>query len=167
MNSSSSFKVRYGSRSRVSLFITLATCLSIGAVSARADDCWSESEMKSAQLRELQTRMMVAALQCRNQPGSTILADYNSFMTRFRGDIGKSNDVLKNRFVRLKGNRDGQRAYDTFTTAMANAYGAGARDGNYCADMTRAMQEVIALQSADLMPYAQKQVAVREDTCIN
>src|SRR3546814_9234714 len=84
--------------------------------------CWQASEVAAAKVRDLQTRMMVAGLQWRGY-GPEMLATYNRFVVVHRTSIQRDNRVLRARFIRSDGRSDGQRGYDRYTTALANAYG--------------------------------------------
>lgn len=149
-----------------------AVCVSLLAVlqysgpASAAGDCWSKTEMVSSQVRELQTKMMVAALQCRTVQGSSILANYNTFVRRFRTDISRHNDVLKKRFVRLYGAR-GERVFDSYTTQLANTYGAEAAQPDFCSRMEQNTQEVASITDSDLANVAQRAIAVPEGVCVN
>jgi hypothetical protein len=55
----------------------IATCLV--STAAPAATCWSQADVSAAKVRELQTRLMVAALRCR-ATGVNILASYNNFV---------------------------------------------------------------------------------------
>lgn len=137
-----------------------------GTAAAATGDCWSRTEMVSSQVRELQTKMMVAALQCRTVQGSSILANYNTFVRRFRTDITKHNDVLKKRFLRLYGAR-GERAFDSYTTQLANSYGAEAAQADFCTRMEQNTQEVVSISDSELASVAQHAIAVPEGVCVN
>jgi hypothetical protein len=86
--------------------------------------CWAAQDASAAKIRDLQTRLMVAALRCR-LGGQNLLGEYNDFVRTNRTAIQSANDRLKARFHREHGAVEGQRRYDRFTTALANAYGAG------------------------------------------
>ena len=93
--------------------------------------CWTGDEASAATVRELQSMLMVAALRCQVS-GHGLMDDYNAFVTANRTAIGALNDRLKAHFIHAAGPVEGQRAYDRFTTSMANGYGAGASGSDSC-----------------------------------
>ncbi len=146
--------------------VSMIAMISSAGGAQASNTCWSKTEMVSSQVRELQTKMMVAALQCRAVQGSSILANYNTFVRRFRTDISKHNDVLKKRFVRLFGAR-GERAFDSYTTQLANSYGAEAAQADFCSRMEQNAQEVASISDTDLANVAQRAIAVPDNVCVN
>ena len=95
--------------------------------------CWNADEASAAGVRELQSMLMVAALRCQ-VAGHPMMNDYNQFVQANRTTIGAMNDRLKAHFIRTFGVVGGQRAYDSFTTSMANGYGAASSGADVCAD---------------------------------
>ena len=93
--------------------------------------CWNADEASAAGVRELQSMLMVAALRCQ-VAGHPMMNDYNQFVQANRTTIGAMNDRLKAHFIRTFGVVGGQRAYDSFTTSMANGYGAAASGAEVC-----------------------------------
>ena len=95
--------------------------------------CWKSDEAAAAGVRELQSMLMVAALRCQ-VAGHPMMNDYNAFVQSNRTAIGAMNDRIKAHFIRTFGAAGGQRAYDSFTTSMANGYGAASSGADVCAD---------------------------------
>jgi hypothetical protein len=110
--------------------IAVATACAVLAAPAQSA-CWNAEEASAATVRELQSMLMVAALRCQVS-GHAMMEDYNRFVVANRGAIGTINDKLKVHFIRSMGPVAGQRAYDSFTTSMANGYGAAASGGETC-----------------------------------
>jgi len=101
--------------------------------------CWSSEQAAAAKLRDLQSRLMVASLRCR-AIGIDVLAPYNAFVSVNRTTLQAANGVLKAQFDAGFGS-EGQNAYDRFTTALANGYGADATTDRICADTADAALE--------------------------
>jgi hypothetical protein len=95
--------------------------------------CWKADEASAAGVRELQSMLMVAALRCQ-VAGHPMMSDYNEFVQANRAAIGTMNERIKAHFIRTFGPAGGQRAYDSFTTSMANGYGAASSGADVCAD---------------------------------
>jgi hypothetical protein len=113
-------------------FLCAATVAAVVTAPIQAA-CWKADEASAAGVRELQSMLMVAALRCQ-VAGHPIMNDYNQFVQANRTTIGAMNDRIKAHFIRTFGAVGGQRAYDSFTTSMANGYGAAASSADVCAD---------------------------------
>ena len=112
-----------------------AFALTLAAASpARAQGCWADTSVWAAQLRDLQTLMMVGALRCR-ATADNLLDAYNGFISRHRALIQAHNDALKTHF----GARNIS-AYDRFTTALANDHAGRTSAADFCARV-RALAE--------------------------
>lgn len=127
----------------------LMISLGVGQAQAAAGDCWSAQTIAAAKVRDLQTMLMVAGLRCRGT-GDDVLAGYNRFVASNRSAIVAVNDQLKTHFRTAYGSAEGQRRYDRFTTALANAYGAGGEGSANCADMARLAAEATAARGSSL-----------------
>jgi hypothetical protein len=109
----------------------IAMCLS-SAAPAASSACWTQADISAAKVRQMQTKLMVAALRCR-AGGVDILASYNRFLRAKRAEISAANDRLKAHF-RAAHASTGERDYDRYTTALANAYGGARTNQDSCAD---------------------------------
>lgn len=146
-------------------------CVTASTIASAQEMCWTQKELAAARVRDLQSVLMVGALQCRAS-GHDILAEYNRFVVAGRTTITRQNDVLKARFVRLHGPREGQRVYDRFTTALANDHSANAV-GGFCADMAilaaEATRAAAAGYSSDALELVAERIGERPfgvgDTC--
>lgn len=125
----------------------LAVSMSTGQAQAATSDCWSAQEVSAAKVRDLQTMLMVAGLRCRGT-GSDVLAAYNRFVVTNRSAIVDVNNRLKAHFNTAYGPTEGQRSYDRFTTALANAYGAGGSGTANCDDMIALAEDAAATQGS-------------------
>lgn len=106
--------------------------------------CWTAPELAAAQVRDMQSRLMVATLRCR-AGGLDVTAAYNAFVQANRSRLEGANMTLKAHFW-VDGPVEGQRAYDRFTTALANAYGAGDTGAESCAEAAAQATEAAALE---------------------
>jgi hypothetical protein len=120
-----------------------ATAAAVVAAPVQAT-CWKSDEASAASVRELQSMLMVAALRCQVS-GHPIMNDYNQFVQVNRGAIGSMNDRIKAHFIHAFGPVGGQRAYDSFTTSMANGYGAAASGADVCGEA-----DSLALEGASM-----------------
>lgn len=109
--------------------------------------CWDEHETAAAKIRDLQSRLMVATLRCR-AIGIDVLTEYNDFVRINRTTLQQANGVIKAQFDQGYG-REGPRAYDSFTTAMANEYGGDATSDAVC-DETAAIAAEAVLAEGDV-----------------
>ena len=127
----------------------------VNASEAQAESgCWQASEVAAAKVRDLQTRMMVAGLKCRGY-GPELLAAYNRFVVVHRASIQRHNGVLRARFIRMDGRSAGQRGYDRYATALANAYGATSADPAACGEMVGLAKRAATARAIDLVALAE------------
>jgi hypothetical protein len=97
--------------------------------------CWNETAFEAAQVRNLETMLMVASLRCRIS-GDDFLGSYNSFVRGSRPTLSAMNERLRTHFGDLN-------SYDRYVTSVANRYGGGAA-GLDCADMARILKSARA-----------------------
>ena len=109
--------------------------------------CWMSDVASAAGVRELQSMLMVAALRCQ-VAGHPMMNDYNDFVQSNRSAIGAMNDRIKAHFIRTFGPVGGQRAYDSFTTSMANGYGAASSGADVCGDADSLAREAASLNGS-------------------
>ncbi len=105
----------------------LAVALALLVTSPASAACWQPEEYEAARVRDLQTMLMVSALQCRTadpeMPGA-----YNRFVGRARPSLIEGEKALLAHFA-----REGDKlAYDRFTTALANKYAELAQHPEFC-----------------------------------
>lgn len=130
--------------------------LSVTAMPANAQrPCWSPQQVKAAKVRDLQTLLMVGALQCRTS-GHDVLKGYNRFVINSRSVIQGHNEVLRSRFVNVHGAREGQRAYDRFTTALANGHAANTGASDFCPSMAALANQAASSSRAELEALADR-----------
>lgn len=110
--------------------------------------CWTDEAYKAAQVRELDTMLMVEALRCR-KTAANFVADYNRFVVASRPALIQANAALKGHFARIVGERGALNAYDNYMTTVANRYGAGS-EGLDCSDVASMVKAAAAAKgSAD------------------
>jgi hypothetical protein len=104
--------------------------------------CWGPTDAAAAKVRDLQSRLMVASLRC-HAIGKDVLTAYNGFVRENRATLQAANGVLKAQFTNGYGPQ-GESAYDSFATALANAYGGDATTPEICDGAAAAAQEAAA-----------------------
>ena len=134
-----------------SLCAVLAS-VSLAIVPAKA--CTGTAVDASAKVRELQSVLMVSALQCRNVEGLDMLGNYNQFIARQRAAIQSHNGQLRAYFVQTSG-RAGLNAFDQYTTRLANLHAASAQQQGFCDTMSQLMQAASAVAPESLPQFAQ------------
>lgn len=137
--------------------LTAATATALVAGSANAA-CWSDAAYKAAQVRELDTMLMVEALRCR-KTAANFVQDYNRFIVATRPALLKANADLKAHFAAQVGERGALNAYDKYMTTVANRYGAGS-EGLDCGDVASIVKSAASAKSSLDALHA---VAVRAD----
>jgi hypothetical protein len=113
-----------------------ASALLAGSANAA---CWTDAAYQAAQVRELDTMLMVQALRCRKTSAS-FLSDYNRFVQGSRPALLQANAELKAHF-------GGLNAYDNYMTTVANRYGAGTGDLD-CADTGSIVRAALATKGS-------------------
>src|SRR3546814_20151443 len=84
-----------------------------------------------------------------------MLAAYNRFGVVHRTSIQRHNGVLRARFSRTDGRSAGQRGYDRYATALANAYGATSSDPAACGEMVGLANRAATARAIDLVALAE------------
>ena len=123
----------------------IALCASMPANAAMG--CWNQTQVAAAQVRDLQSRLMVATLRC-SAMGVDVTPAYNRFVAANRTTIQGANGVLMAAFRAGHGG-EAQTQYDRFATALANIYGDDATDREVCAE-TAAVAEEAAAAAGDV-----------------
>jgi hypothetical protein len=121
-----------------------ASCV-IGAATLSAPAqaaCWTEQSATAAQVRTMETLLMVSALRCRNQ-GVNLLDGYNQFVRQSRGALDSVNGSLRTHFA----SSGGMNAYDRYVTSVANRYGGGV-DGLSCDDVGSILSDALAAKGS-------------------
>ena len=108
--------------------------------------CWTPAQVAAAKVRDLQSRLMVAALRC-GAMGVDVLGAYNRFVVANRETIQRANGVILAQFRAGYGDQ-AQLHYDRFATSLANAYGGDATDRDVCAQ-TAALADEAAAAAGD------------------
>ncbi len=121
----------------VSGFILAASM--VAGTSAQAAPCWSDAAYEAAQLRDLDTLLMVQTLRCRIKD-IDFSADYNRFVREKRPLLSAANVQLQNQFALTVGKARAIGAYDDFMTKIANGYGGGTKNMN-CSDYAALARE--------------------------
>lgn len=112
----------------------LAIAAACGAIATPGEAaCWSSAAYQAAQVRELETMLMVEALRCR-RTDANFLPQYNEFVRTSRPALIRVNDTLRGHFASAVGQSRALDAYDDYVTSVANRYGAGTA-GLDCEDM--------------------------------
>jgi hypothetical protein len=139
-----------------------AAAAAMVAVPAQAA-CWTADEASAAGIRQLQSMLMVTALRCQ-AAGEGMMVDYNQFVSANRQAIMAENDRIRTHFIHAQGAVLGQHAYDSFTTSMANGYGAGEGAPTSCngaADLAREASAMAGSRDALLLLVSRLQLEAR------
>lgn len=122
--------------------LALATSLAVAMPAQAAMSCWNQTQVAAAQVRDLQSRLMVASLRCVAM-GVDVTPAYNRFVRATRETLQGANGVIMAQFRAGHGG-EAQLHYDRFATALANAYGAGATTDRICAETATIADEAAA-----------------------
>lgn len=125
-----------------------------GAAMPAQAGCWNAQDSSAAQVREMQTMLMVAALRCR-AAHIDISADYDGFVIAQKDAISAANLVIKQHFAAQGGN---QADYDRFATSLANGFGDDATTEATCAEAAALAHEGTAAAPGQLQQVADSRV---------
>jgi hypothetical protein len=126
----------------------IVVSFSLAIIPAKA--CTGTAVDASAKVRELQSVLMVSALQCRHVEGLDMLSGYNQFIANQRSTLQRHNGQLRAYFVQASG-RAGLSAFDQYATRLANLYASTAQQQGFCDTMAQLMQAASAV-SPDALP---------------
>jgi hypothetical protein len=151
------------------IFNKMAAGLALAAVSAAVPaqaqtHCWAKPEATAAQVRELQTMLMVAALRCR-AAHMDISADYDGFVIAQKEAIAAANAVIKAHFGK---DAVAQSEYDRFTTSLANGFGDDATTNATCsaaANLAHQSSAAITVQLGDIANSQVEPVSLPGGAC--
>lgn len=101
--------------------------------------CWNAQRTAAAKVRDLQSRLMVAALRCK-AIGVDVAGAYNEFVRRNREALQATNGLIHAQFETGYG-KDADLYYDRFATSLANRYGGDATNAEVCDEIASAAQE--------------------------
>jgi hypothetical protein len=125
--------------------LSAAVATALVASSANAA-CWTDAAYKAAQVRELDTMLMVEALRCRKTSANFVHA-YNRFVVASRPALLQANAALRGHFALTHGQKGALNAYDNYMTTVANRYGAGT-EGMDCDDMASIVNAGLAAKGS-------------------
>jgi hypothetical protein len=124
---------------RAAVAFTVAGALLAAQPAQAAMGCWNQEPAAAAKVRDLQSRLMVAALRCRAM-GVDVLAAYNDFIRQNRSALQAENNLIHAQFDTSYG-AESETYYDRFTTSLANRYGGDATNAEICNDTAWAAQQ--------------------------
>ena len=131
--------------------------LTLATAPVQAAPCWTKQAEKAAKIRDFQTYLMVGALQCRGRE-ARVLSDYNKFVRNHRGVISAQNEQLRRHFINAHGRNGGERAYDRFTTALANDQSSRSQDGAHCQSVAETTARAAAAPPVELERLADMKI---------
>jgi hypothetical protein len=119
--------------------LALTAALIVASPAQAVMGCWNETHAAAAQVRNLQSRLMVASLRCVAM-GYDVTPAYNRFVRASRETIQGANGVILAQFRAGHGGQ-AQFHYDRFATMLANAYGADDTSEELCAETAMVADE--------------------------
>jgi hypothetical protein len=119
--------------------------------------CWTQAEVAAAKVREMQTRLAVAARACA-AGGVDILPSYDKFLAVKRTALNMVDARLSGHFLAADSD-DGARAYARYNAALEIAYGAATASGDSCAEAAALAREA-ASSRGDLIAVADREVTI-------
>ena len=110
----------------------LVACLAQPALAqTKATSNCPSPVVEAMHVRLLQTELMVAALQCRNNPAFDFSSKYNNFVMQFSSPLTQNANVLKDHFRKNFG-ANHMTQLDRYMTRIANDAGQRGMIAGYC-----------------------------------
>lgn len=130
---------------RAAAALALVACFAQPALAqSKASNCPSPV-VEAMHVRLLQTELMVAALQCRNNPAYDFSSKYNNFVMQFSSPLTQNANVLKDHFRKNYG-ANHMTQLDRYMTRIANDAGQRGMHAGYCQNMAPMFDQVLALK---------------------
>ncbi len=145
---------RYSHRALRTAVFALCT---VSITASATAGCWTQAEVAAAKVREMQTRLSVAAKACA-AGGVDIAPTYNKFLATKRNALSLVDERLRNHFLAAGGDL-GDQAYARYNAALELAYGAATASGDSCAEAATLAKEA-AGSRGDLIAVADREVTV-------
>lgn len=124
------------------------------AQSTKASSACPSPVVEAMHVRLLQTELMVAALQCRNNPAYDFSAKYNNFVMQFSSPLTQNANVLKDHFRKNFG-ANHMTQLDRYMTRIANDAGQRGMHAGFCQNMAPMFEQVLALKgSSELTKFS-------------
>jgi hypothetical protein len=130
-----------------------------------AQSCATTSVQASVKVRELQSILMVGALQCRAVAGSTVIADYNRFIAAHKVALANHSKALRSYFMHASA-KTGAVSFDQFATRLANAHAQAASGAGFCTMIGQLVQTAADVPSEQLPDFA-AQMLPESAACIS
>lgn len=134
----------------------LVACLAQPALAqgTKASSNCPSPVVEAMHVRLLQTELMVAALQCRNNPAFDFSSKYNNFVMQFSSPLSQNANVLKDHFRKNFG-ANHMTQLDRYMTRIANDAGQRGMHAGYCQNMAPMFDQVLALKgNAELTKFS-------------
>jgi hypothetical protein len=127
-----------------------AAVLAGSATSANASPtfpCFSDDEMQSARIHDLQVMMMVGALKCRDVAPAA-LRQYGAFVTDRNAELTAHGERVRESLIASFGPEGGREAFDDYETGLSNYHSAVRHDRAACSEIA-AFARLAHLADAD------------------
>lgn len=147
------------------LFLGLASGPVGAAVPAEGvGACYTASEVRASQLRQLQTELMVATLSCTGYPQLGLRDRYNAFVSKYGGNLTATARTLRAHFQRVHG-REHTKRFDAYITSLANQASLRSFDEpTYCQTMAQMFDALSGVEPREIEDFAAREVKAAEAT---
>ncbi|WP_142847826.1 hypothetical protein [Telmatospirillum sp. J64-1] len=151
-------KLRRFSLAALALAFSASSALPAAAASPEGvGSCYTPTEVRASQLRQLQTELMVAALSC-NHADLGFREKYNAFVHKFGKNLNDNAKVLRTHFSRNYGSEQARR-FDSYITALANeASVRSVGEATYCESAYQLYEAVSSLGPREIEDFAARTV---------
>lgn len=126
----------------------------LNAKEDRADKVW-----------QMRAGLNVAALQCQFSPFLAAVPTYNALLRQHSDEMSEAFKLMTGYFVRTKGSKAGQRAFDSYATRTNQSWATFDAQVAFCNTAAMVGREALAVPKGKLAEFASLELgAMREST---
>lgn len=103
----------------------------------------------------LRSSYNVAALTCQGPVWGQIATNYNAFLDKHKSRLNVSNLAIEDKYQKENRGNEGRRLRDTHITSLYNYFALPPVKNIFCNSILEYSREILALESTDLLLYAQ------------
>lgn len=116
------------------------------------------AEYRAHLLWNLRAGLNVAALQCQFSPYMRAVDNYNGILAHHSKELADAYGTMNAYFKRVKGAKDGQKAFDDYTTITYNNFSTLQAQYGFCQTATAIAKDALAQPKGQLHIFAQNRM---------
>lgn len=116
------------------------------------------AEYRAHMLWNLRAGLNVAALQCQFSPFMRAVDNYNAILAHHAKELASAYTTMTGYFKRLRGPKEGQKAFDDYTTSTYNNFSTLQAQYGFCQTATAIAKEALTRPKGELHLTAQQRM---------